>query len=69
MRETIISTKKLTSQQATEINRLAALGFEQPEADMLEDTTSHILAADKMQLIYDGERMSAFALYRRCLWR
>ncbi len=69
MRETITSTKQLTAEQAVQINRLASLGFEQSESDMLADTTNHIVAADEMQLIHDNERMAAFALYRRCLWR
>lgn len=69
MRETITSTKNLTERQATQINRLAALGFEQSEHTMLEDTTNHILAADEMQLVHSGDKMQAFALYRSCLWR
>lgn len=69
MRETITSTKNLTSEQAVQINRLASLGFEQSESDMLADTANHIVAADEMQLIHDGEHMAAFALYRRCLWQ
>ncbi len=69
MREILTSTKNLTDQQAVQINRLASLGFEQSEGDMLADTTNHILAADEMQLIHNGNEMAAFALYRRCLWR
>jgi hypothetical protein len=69
MRETITSTTLLTEAQSRGINHLAALGFEQPEAAMLPDTTAHIRAADEMQLIYGGDILRGFALYRRCLWR
>ena len=70
MREIITPTNNLTEEEAHHINRLAAAGFEQSEADMLDDTTDHIMAADDMQLLYDdSEHMTAFALYRRCLWR
>ena len=70
MREIITPTTNLTDQEARDMNRLAAAGFEQSEDDMLEDTTSHIVGAEEMQLLYDdNERMSAFALYRGCLWR
>ena len=70
MREIITPTTNLTNQEARDMNRLAAAGFEQSEDDMLEDTTNHIVGADEMQLLYDeDERMSAFALYRGCLWR
>lgn len=69
MREIITPTTNLTKAEARQINRLAAAGFEQSEADMLEDTTNHIMAAEDMQLLFDGEQMTAFALYRACLWR
>ncbi len=69
MREIITSTTNLTDERARGINHLAALGFEQTESAMLDDTTAHILAAENMQLAYDDEQLVGFALYRRCLWR
>jgi len=51
------------------INKLAAVGFGQNEASMLEDTARHMYAADEIQYQRDGEEFVAFAMYRRHLWR
>lgn len=69
MRELFTSTTGVTERDATGINRLAAQGFEQSEHAMFDDTLRHILSAQEMQLLYDNERMVAFALYKEHLWR
>lgn len=61
----------LTDSDVGAINRVVARAFEHTdnEAQMLEDTCTHLSAADTVQIAIDEERPVALAMYRSCLWR
>ncbi len=69
MNITIYNPNQLSNETKEAVNLLAAQGFGQDPDEMRPDTFAHIQAADSIQLAYDTNKLQAFAMYARCLWR
>jgi hypothetical protein len=70
MNYTIETPQQLTHTDLVQAASLTALGFgRENNQENYDDTKAHLTGMDTVQLARAGERLAAFAAYRRRLWR
>lgn len=61
---------KLRADSISAITNLAGIGLGQGNTpEMIKDTCKHVGEADRIILVYDEDRLAAFAMTQERLWR
>lgn len=70
MNYTFETAAQLTQSDLETAAKLTAAGFGRKNNEgNYQDTAEHLTGMDAIQLARSGERLAAFAAYRRVLWR
>ena len=70
MKINLTNPNQLSREQISQVAELAGQGFERRgDPDMYEDTVRHVQSAEYIHLAYEAEKLVAFSMYQRSLWR